>query len=121
MKRSNLKSGGFIIKLVFMLSLIFLISYSWGERTLKIFKSSGEISLKKAANPSISGDADLRIGSLGGALSVTNPTSPIFGSSISFGIKGFIKDDREFIRFQLDSGAEIKKDGDGNPRILEVK
>lgn len=116
MKRRKFKLTLFTIKgmLVFVFLSFFLLSYSSGENTGK------EIAFKKTVDPTKIGDSGQRVGSLGGAVSVTDPTSPIFGASITFGNSDFLKSDRPFIRFLIDNAAKVEKDESKNPRILEV-
>ncbi|MBI5374731.1 MAG: hypothetical protein HZA77_04815 [Candidatus Schekmanbacteria bacterium] len=73
------------------------------------------------------GENSLSIGSLGGEVAISDPTNPLYGAGISFGASDFLGnkntgslDDRSFTLYQIDNAIKIKKDKDGNPRILEV-
>jgi len=73
------------------------------------------------------GENSLSIGSLGGEVAISDPTNPLYGAGISFGVTEFLGNvrsgslsDRNFTLFQIDNAIKIKNDKDGNPRILEV-
>ncbi len=116
MKRKKFKLTLFTIKGISVLLLLafFLLSYS---NAAKASENSSQQSIK---DPTKTGDSSLRVGSLGGAVFVTDQTSPIFGASITFGVNEFLKDDRQFVRFLIDNRGKVENDDNKNPRILEV-
>ena len=69
------------------------------------------------------GENSLRIGGRGGEVAISDPTSPLYKASVSFEENGLPNSEkaRKFILFQIDNAGEIKKDQNGNPRILTVK